>query len=159
MPNLLLILPAQQFFLLSSNGRQTVGDGAFYVDAAPSVLAVCHLQGADDMYYYSTTFSGGPGVRSSYTFHHSISIYFHSSGGFDVPKSKCPPDRGSSDCVTGSPALNHSSAFNPTFYSSVAPAFRVVRLRVSTRRVLTPCVLTRLSDIRFGMEPARRFAP
>jgi len=39
-------------------------------------------------------------------------------GGFDAPKSKCPPDRGSSDCVTGSPALNHSSAFNPTFYSS-----------------------------------------
>jgi hypothetical protein len=53
-----------------------------------------------------------------FTFHHSISIYFHSSGGFDVPKSKCPPDRGSSDCVTGSPALNHSSAFDPTFYSS-----------------------------------------
>lgn len=46
-----------------TNGRQTVGDGAFYVDAAPSVLAVCHLQGADDMYYYSTTFSGGPGWR------------------------------------------------------------------------------------------------
>jgi len=39
-------------------------------------------------------------------------------GGFDVPKSKCPPDRGSSDCVTGRPALNHSSAFDPTFYSS-----------------------------------------
>jgi hypothetical protein len=53
-------------FLLSSNGRQTVGDGAFYVDAAPSVLAVCHLQGADDMYYYSTTFSGGPEVRTFY---------------------------------------------------------------------------------------------
>ena len=49
--------------LIFSNGRQTVGDGAFYVDAAPSVLAVCHVQGSDDMYYYSTTFSGGPGVR------------------------------------------------------------------------------------------------
>lgn len=46
-----------------SNGRQTVGDGAFYVDVAPSVLAVCHVQGSDDMYYYSTAFSGGPGVR------------------------------------------------------------------------------------------------
>jgi hypothetical protein len=57
-------------------------------------------------------------VRTFHTSHHSISIYFHSSGGFDVPKSKCPPDRGSSDCVTGSPALNHSSAFEPTFYSS-----------------------------------------
>ena len=78
MPNLMLILPAQSFFLHSSNGRQTVGDGAFYVDAAPSVLAVCHLQGADDMYYYSTTFSGGPGVRIFDTFHHSTSIYFHS---------------------------------------------------------------------------------
>jgi hypothetical protein len=49
--------------IVSSNGRQTVGDGAFYVDVAPSVLAVCHVQGSDNMYYYSTTFSGGPGVR------------------------------------------------------------------------------------------------
>ena len=49
-----------------SNGRQTVGDGAFTFDNEPSVLAVCHLQGTDDMYYYSTTFSGGPGVRGRY---------------------------------------------------------------------------------------------
>lgn len=48
-----------------SNGRQTVGDGAFSTDATPSVLAVCHVQGNDNMYYYSTTFSGGPGVRFS----------------------------------------------------------------------------------------------
>ncbi|KAF8578042.1 hypothetical protein K439DRAFT_1648915 [Ramaria rubella] len=46
----------------SPNGRQTVGDGASFLD---NVLAVCHVQGADDIYYYSTTFSGGPGVRSS----------------------------------------------------------------------------------------------
>jgi len=38
-------------------------------------------------------------------------------GGFDVPKSKCPPDGGSSDCVTGSLASNHSTTFN-SFYSS-----------------------------------------
>ena len=69
MPNLPPNLPAQ-IFLSLSNGRQTVGDGAFYVDAAPSVLAVCHVQGADDMYYYSTTFSGGPGVRIFHTFRH-----------------------------------------------------------------------------------------
>lgn len=52
------------FFLIPfcSNGRQTVGDGALIFDNEPSVLAVCHLQGTDDMYYYSTTFSGGPGV-------------------------------------------------------------------------------------------------
>ncbi|KAH7888648.1 ornithine decarboxylase antizyme-domain-containing protein [Phlebopus sp. FC_14] len=48
-----------------SNGRQAVGDGAFTTDITPSVLAVCQMQGTDDMYYYSTTFSGGPGVRSS----------------------------------------------------------------------------------------------
>ena len=30
------------------------------------MLAVCHLQGTDDMYYYSTTFSGGPGVCGRY---------------------------------------------------------------------------------------------
>ena len=47
-----------------SNGRQTVGDGAFSIDMTPSVLAVCHLQGNDSMYYYSTTFSGGPGVST-----------------------------------------------------------------------------------------------
>lgn len=46
-----------------SNGRHAVGDGAFTCDNTPSVLAVCHMQGTDDMYYYSTTFSGGPGVR------------------------------------------------------------------------------------------------
>ena len=47
---------------LCSNGRRTVGDGAFSSDMTPSVLAVCHIQGNDSMYYYSTTFSGGPGV-------------------------------------------------------------------------------------------------
>ena len=30
--------------------------------------------------------------------------YFCQSGAFDVPKEKCPPDGGSLDCVTGSPA-------------------------------------------------------
>ena len=45
-----------------SNGRRTVGDGAFSSDMTPSVLAVCHIQGNDSIYYYSTTFSGGPGV-------------------------------------------------------------------------------------------------
>jgi len=39
-------------------------------------------------------------------------------GGFDVPKSKCPPDRGSSACVTGSPALKHTPAYNHPFYPS-----------------------------------------
>ena len=45
-----------------SNGRQTVGDGAFTTDMTPSVIAVCHMEGTNSMYYYSTTFSGGPGV-------------------------------------------------------------------------------------------------
>lgn len=47
-----------------SNGRQTVGDGAFITDMTPSVIAVCHMEGTDSMYYYSTTFSGGPGVST-----------------------------------------------------------------------------------------------
>ena len=34
----------------------------------------------------------------------STLLTFCCSGGFDVPPAKCPPDRGSSDCVTGSPA-------------------------------------------------------
>lgn len=46
----------------SSNGRQAVGDGAKVFDHDSSVMAVCQVQGNDDMYYYSTTFSGGPGV-------------------------------------------------------------------------------------------------
>ncbi|TDL26290.1 hypothetical protein BD410DRAFT_813229 [Rickenella mellea] len=54
----------QESSIRPTNGRQTVGDGAFSVDASPSVIAVCHMQGVDDIYYYSTTFSGGPGVRS-----------------------------------------------------------------------------------------------
>jgi hypothetical protein len=97
---------------LCSNGRQTVGDGAFFTDAVPSVLAVCHLEGNDDMYYYSTTFSGGPGVSNIRYFYMQYlltgpALY---SGGFDVPNVKCPPDRGSSDCVTGSRASMFSTS-------------------------------------------------
>ena len=55
------IISLYHFF---SNGRQTVGDGAFSADMTPSVIAVCHLQGNSSMYYYSTTFSGGPGVSA-----------------------------------------------------------------------------------------------
>ncbi|KAK0461378.1 ornithine decarboxylase antizyme-domain-containing protein [Desarmillaria tabescens] len=52
--------------LCPTNGRQTVGDGAsFSLDTDPSVLAVCQMQGTDDLYYYSTTFSGGPGTEGS----------------------------------------------------------------------------------------------
>ena len=50
---------------LHSNGRQTVGDGAFTTDMMPSVIAVCRMEGTNSMYYYSTTFSGGPGVSVS----------------------------------------------------------------------------------------------
>ena len=39
-----------------------------------------------------------------------------SSGGFDIPKSKCPPDRGSSGCVTGSLASKHATTYNHTLY-------------------------------------------
>ncbi|KZW00282.1 hypothetical protein EXIGLDRAFT_639696 [Exidia glandulosa HHB12029] len=42
-----------------TNGARTVGDGAFSHDADPSVLAVCRAQGFENLYYYSTTFSGG----------------------------------------------------------------------------------------------------
>ncbi|OJA11244.1 hypothetical protein AZE42_09628 [Rhizopogon vesiculosus] len=39
-------------------------------------------------------------------------------GGFDIPNAKCPPDRGSSDCVTGSPASSISSSHFSHFSSS-----------------------------------------
>ncbi|KAI0079039.1 hypothetical protein K474DRAFT_1739100 [Panus rudis PR-1116 ss-1] len=80
----------QQSSICPTNGRQTVGDGAFSSDMTPSVIAVCHMQGTDSMYYYSTT------------------------GVFDVPTAKCPPDRGSSDWVTDSLA----SSFSPSSPSS-----------------------------------------
>jgi len=45
-------------------------------------------------------------------------------GGFDVPKLKCPPDRGSSDCVTGSPASFSSASSNfSTYYPASNPSF------------------------------------
>ncbi|EJD03000.1 uncharacterized protein FOMMEDRAFT_123135 [Fomitiporia mediterranea MF3/22] len=56
----------QQFSISPANGRQTVGDGAFSVDAVtPDVLAVCQVQGSNDIYYYSTTFSGGS-IKNGY---------------------------------------------------------------------------------------------
>ena len=60
-----VISPLQLITRLSnSNGRQTVGDGAYPVDTPPRIVAVCHRHGHDDLYYYSTTFSGGPEVTS-----------------------------------------------------------------------------------------------
>ncbi|KAF8161049.1 ornithine decarboxylase antizyme-domain-containing protein [Crassisporium funariophilum] len=94
----------QKSSLCPTNGRQTVGDGAFTFDNEPSVLAVCHLQGTDDMYYYSTTFSGGPGVSGE------LRIF--------IVLPKCPPDRGSSDCVTGSLASSIFSTFSDSTSSS-----------------------------------------
>ncbi|KAJ7594783.1 ornithine decarboxylase antizyme-domain-containing protein [Mycena floridula] len=81
--------------LCPTNGRLVVGDGASNIDS--HVIAVCHAE--DNKYYYSTTFSGGPEVSDI-------------CGGFDVPKQKCPPDRGSSECVTGIPAPKNGSAFH-----------------------------------------------
>jgi hypothetical protein len=67
---------------------------------------VCRLQGAqDDLYYYSTTFSGGPGVRhrTLHPAHPPLTNAY--SGVFDTPRDKCPPDiGGSSDWVRASPA-------------------------------------------------------
>ncbi|PCH43883.1 hypothetical protein WOLCODRAFT_90574 [Wolfiporia cocos MD-104 SS10] len=87
----------QQSSIRPTNGRQTVGDGAFYTDMTPSVLAVCHMQGNNSMYYYSTAFSGGPGVM------------------------KCPPDRGSSDWVTDSltPSISPSRSDSSSTLSSL----------------------------------------
>ncbi|KAI0690186.1 hypothetical protein C8T65DRAFT_588112 [Cerioporus squamosus] len=104
----------QQSSICPTNGRQTVGDGAFTTDKTPSVIAVCRMEGTDSMYYYSTTFSGGPGV----------SAFFRSAitGGFDIPTAKCPPDRGSSDWVTDSLAPSTlpplSSSPTPSYDSS-----------------------------------------
>ncbi|TFK75271.1 hypothetical protein BDN72DRAFT_867992 [Pluteus cervinus] len=54
----------QKSSLCPTNGCQTVGDGAAFYDNEPAVLAVCQLEGNDDLYYYSTTFAGGPGKNA-----------------------------------------------------------------------------------------------
>ncbi|KAG6375407.1 ornithine decarboxylase antizyme-domain-containing protein [Boletus reticuloceps] len=108
----------QQFSLCPTNGRLAVGDGAFTCDNTPSVLAVCHIQGTDDMYYYSTTFSGGPGVRPLV---HAAIVHINllrPSGVFDIPTAKCPPDGGSSDRVTGGLASIISQSPNSSFSPS-----------------------------------------
>ncbi|KAF9648564.1 hypothetical protein BDM02DRAFT_3096198 [Thelephora ganbajun] len=112
MSNLILTnSPSQQFSICPANGRQTVGDGAYPVDITPRVVAVCHRHGHDDLYYYSTTFSGGPEF--------GISHVRPFSGGFDVPTQKCPPDRGSLDWVTDSPAsIIHSPTPSQSSLSS-----------------------------------------
>ena len=51
-----------------------------------------------------------------YTLFSRISLY---SGAFDVPKAKCPPDRGSLDCVTGSPASSLFSSHLTDLHSSL----------------------------------------
>ena len=102
------VIVSRQLLIRSSNsnGRQTVGDGAYPVDNSPRIVAVCHRHGHDDLYYYSTTFSGGPEVKLEYFRNESPGYLMPVllSGGFDVPNQKCPPDRGSSDWVTDSPA-------------------------------------------------------
>ncbi|KAJ1304823.1 hypothetical protein OPQ81_005958 [Rhizoctonia solani] len=46
----------------SNADRRSVGMMGF--DVAPSVLAVCRIEGAEsDLHYYNTTFSGGAGWR------------------------------------------------------------------------------------------------
>ncbi|KAI0769657.1 ornithine decarboxylase antizyme-domain-containing protein [Trametes elegans] len=85
----------QQSSIRPTNGRQTVGDGAFTTDMTPSVIAVCHMEGNNSMYYYSTT------------------------GGFDIPTAKCPPDRGSSDWVTDSLARSSLSPLSSSPASSI----------------------------------------
>ncbi|TCD71201.1 hypothetical protein EIP91_011679 [Steccherinum ochraceum] len=123
MSNFIAINPTkQQSSIRPTNGRQTVGDGAFSSDMIPSVLAVCHMQGTDSMYYYSTTFSGGPGVsskplfdmRSDHSRPHLCNPFTLPSGAFDAPPAKCPPDRGSSNWVTDSLA--------PCIFSPSSPA-------------------------------------
>ncbi|KAI0686848.1 ornithine decarboxylase antizyme-domain-containing protein [Cytidiella melzeri] len=103
-----------------TNGRRTVGDGAFSSDMTPSVLAVCHIQGDDSMYYYSTTFSGGPGLCP-----HSTLTTIH-SGVFDIPNGKCPPDRGSPDWVTDSltPMFPSSPSDRSTLSSFGSESFK-----------------------------------
>ncbi|KAJ7287627.1 ornithine decarboxylase antizyme-domain-containing protein [Mycena rebaudengoi] len=91
----------QKSSLGPTNGRQTVGDGAaLSFDTEPSVLAVCHLEGNDDMYYYSTTFSGGPGVSVVVCSSIPSNYFYHASHPLPIPASRVPLRSHSSDLAT-----------------------------------------------------------
>ena len=74
----------------------------------------------------------GPGYVDATLFYASICFLLLSldSGAFDVPKEKCPPDRGSLDCVTGSPA---SSLFS---HLTDSPSSSLASSPVSTNSIL-----------------------
>lgn len=72
------------------------------------------------------------------TFFSRLSFY---SGAFDVPKAKCPPDRGSLDCVTGSPAsslfsshLSDSHSSSPVSTDSIVYSSQATIPRAIPRR-------------------------
>ncbi|KAG6897404.1 hypothetical protein C0992_001911 [Termitomyces sp. T32_za158] len=97
--------PARVPRKLPDNGRQTVGDGASLpFDAEANVLAVCHLQGTNDMYYYSTTFSGGPGHTLPKLNKSFLANTNTSRNGFSYPRSvvlpRAIPTRSASELST-----------------------------------------------------------
>ncbi|KAL5523794.1 hypothetical protein ACEPAG_7967 [Sanghuangporus baumii] len=93
----------QQFSICPANGRQAVGDGAYSVDAVNSdVLAVCQVQGSNDIYYYSTTFSGGStGISNGGS--------LDSVRGWPVSRSSSPSSSDSDSSISSaSPSSVHS---------------------------------------------------
>ena len=84
-------------------------------------MAVCHLNG-QNLYYYSAPFSAGPEVSSISLSNLKASHTRPFSGGFDPPNQKCPPDRGSSDWVTDSPAPILSPTPSQSSLSSSDPS-------------------------------------
>ncbi|KAL4254971.1 Ornithine decarboxylase antizyme [Abortiporus biennis] len=143
MSNFNMINPSkQQSSICPANGRQTVGDGAFTSDMTPSVLAVCHMEGTDSMYYYSTTFSGGPGwhwvtaslapvFSSSPSSDRSSTLSSSSFGAESFPDSIVYPP---------TPPLDHSYADGNVipFTNSVASAPRAILKNAPASDLLTP---------------------
>ncbi|KAJ6609824.1 hypothetical protein B0H10DRAFT_2166218 [Mycena sp. CBHHK59/15] len=123
----------QKSSLGPTNGRQTVGDGAaLYLDTEPTVLAVCHLQGTDDMYYYSTTFSGGPEVSP---FHLASAMIL------TAPVAVLTSLNPNALPIEGSPAPNLSdSNYFPNYYPS-KPSFNASHPRPipASRAPPAPC--------------------
>lgn len=53
----------ESFPIISNGPWQAVGDGAVAFAASSELQAACNMQSDSmDVHYYSTTFSGGPGV-------------------------------------------------------------------------------------------------
>ena len=78
----------------------------------PSLTVFLQFAMSRALTIYTTTRLRSPADLGCVPFRHLTVLIFDKSksGGFDIPNEKCPPDGGSSGCVTGSPASSFFSS-------------------------------------------------